>query len=85
MSRVLAFIFIVKRLSKPHFTHLQHLQDFHDYMNMLGIIHEDVLMKLFMFSLERDARKWFRGLPPKSISSLKYFHSCFHNHCRLIY
>jgi hypothetical protein len=38
-----------------------------------------------MFCLEKDARKWFRGLPPKSIFSLKYFHSCFHNHCRLIY
>jgi hypothetical protein len=33
----------------------KHLQDFHDCMNMLGIVHEDVLMNLFMMSLERDA------------------------------
>jgi hypothetical protein len=34
----------------------QHLFEFHKLMDELNIHHEDVLMKLFMFSLERDAR-----------------------------
>jgi hypothetical protein len=33
----------------------KHLQEFHECMNMLGIVHEDVLMNLFMMSLARDA------------------------------
>jgi hypothetical protein len=54
-------------------------------MNMLGFVHEYVLMNRFMFSLERDARNWFRGIAPTSISFLKHFHAFFHNHCFLIY
>jgi hypothetical protein len=33
----------------------QNLFEFHKLMDELNIHHEDVLMKLFMFSLERDA------------------------------
>jgi hypothetical protein len=59
-----------------------HLLEFHEVMYQLGIHHEDVLMKMFMYSLEGEAREWFRSLPPSSISSLKYFHVAFHNHCK---
>ena len=38
----------------------QHLFEFHKLMDELNIHHEDVLMKLFMFSLERDARLWYK-------------------------
>jgi len=34
----------------------QQLLEFHKLMDELDVHHEDVLMKLFMFSLERDAR-----------------------------
>ena len=34
----------------------QHLQEFHECMEQQGIIHEDVKMKLFMFSLDLEAR-----------------------------
>ena len=34
----------------------QHLFEFHKLMDELNIHHEDVLIELFMFSLERDAR-----------------------------
>jgi hypothetical protein len=54
-------------------------------MDELNIHHEDVLMKLFMFSLERDARLWYKSLPHSSIPSLKYFHILFHLHCKRIY
>jgi hypothetical protein len=32
-----------------------HLLEFHEVMHQLGIHHEDVLMKMFMYSLEGDA------------------------------
>jgi hypothetical protein len=63
----------------------QHLIDFHECMNQLGIYHEDVLMKMFMTSLEGDARQWYKSLPTDSIASLKYFHVVFHSHCKIFY
>jgi hypothetical protein len=56
--------------------------EFHEVMHQLGIHHEDVLMKMFMYSLEGEACEWFRSLLPSSISSLKYFHVAFNNHCK---
>lgn len=38
-----------------------------------------------MFSLDGDARKWFRSLPAGTISSLKEFHEIFHNYCKGLY
>jgi hypothetical protein len=35
----------------------QHLVTFHQCMDQLGILHEDVLMKMFMYSLKGDARE----------------------------
>jgi hypothetical protein len=58
-----------------------HLIRFHQCMIQLDINHEDVLMKMFVFSLEGDAREWYRYLPPSSISSLKKFHTVFHHRC----
>jgi len=51
----------------------------------LGIIHEDVLLKMFRYSLEGKAREWCRSLPPSSFSSLKDFHTAFHSYCKRIY
>jgi hypothetical protein len=59
-----------------------HLLEFHEVMHQLGIHHEDVLMKMFMYSLEGYAREWYRSLPPASISSLKKFHATFSDHCK---
>jgi hypothetical protein len=36
---------------------VQHLIDFHQYMDQLDIHHEDVLLKMFMYSLEGEARQ----------------------------
>jgi hypothetical protein len=55
--------------------HAQYLIKFHECMDQLHIHHEDVLMKMFMYSLEGDARQWYRYLPLGSISSLKIFHT----------
>jgi hypothetical protein len=55
----------------------QHLSEFHELMHQWEIHHEDVLLKMFMFSLARDVRKWYHSLPPASISSLSEFHAAF--------
>ena len=57
-----------------------HLIKFHECMDMLGLQHEDVRMKMFLYSLDGDAREWHFSLPPSSISSLKDFHTVFHMH-----
>jgi hypothetical protein len=54
-------------------------------MQQLDIHHEDILMKMFMYSLEGDVRQWYRTLPASSISSLKYFHDVLYSHCKIIY
>ena len=55
-----------------------HLIKFHECMNLLDLQHEDVRMKMFMYSLDGDAREWYFSLPPSNISSLKDFHTVFH-------
>jgi len=60
----------------------EHFLEFHEMMHHLDIFHEDVLMNMFMYSLEGDAREWYQSLPHSSISSLKQFHTVFHDHCR---
>ena len=43
-------------------------------------MHEDFLMKMFMDSLEENARSWYEGLPSESLFSLTDFHTVFHEH-----
>ena len=62
--------------------HAYHLIKFHECMDILELQHEDVCMKMFMHSLDGDARKWYFSLSPSSISSLKDFHRVFNEHCR---
>jgi hypothetical protein len=63
----------------------EHLLDFHDFIHRLQIVHEDVQIKLFRFSLEGIARDWYRSLPVASISSLADFHAAFHLFCKEIF
>ena len=43
-------------------------------------MHEDSLMKIFMVSLEGDARSWYEGLPSEILCSLTTFRTVFHEH-----
>jgi hypothetical protein len=63
----------------------RHLFEFHKLMEELNVHHKDVLMKMFMFTLGKDARLWYKYLTHSSIPSLKCFHALFHQHCRRIY
>ena len=71
-------IFIERKEDNP----AGHLIKFYECMNLLDLQHEDVCMKMFMYSLDGDAREWHFSLPPSSISSLKDFHTLFHEHCK---
>ena len=66
-------IFRERREDNP----IDHLIKFHECMNLLDLQHEDVRMKMFMYSLDGDAREWYFSLPLSSISSLKDFHTVF--------
>jgi hypothetical protein len=59
----------------------EHLLDFHDFIDRLEIVHEDVQIKLFKFSLEGIALDWCQSLPSASVSSLADFHAAFHVFC----
>jgi hypothetical protein len=48
-------------------------------------VHEDVLIKMFGFSLEEYACELCQSLPNDSIHSLKEFHTVFHHHYTIFY
>jgi hypothetical protein len=49
-------------------------------MDQLGILHKDVLTKMFLYYLKGDAREWYFSLLASSICSLRYFHVAFNKH-----
>jgi hypothetical protein len=63
----------------------EHLLDFHDFIHRLEIVHEDVQIRLFFFSLEGIACEWCRSLPNASVSSLTDFHSTFNSFCKELF
>jgi hypothetical protein len=63
----------------------EHLLDFHDFIHRLEIVHEDVQIKLFRYSLEGIALDWCQSLPIASINSLADFHAAFHLFCKGIF
>ena len=60
---------------------VEHLLDFHDFIHQLQIIHEDVQINFFRYSLEGFSLNWCWSLPNASISSLENFHVAFHLFC----
>ena len=55
-----------------------HLVKFHIHVHKLKIdFPEDCLMKMFMATLEDEARSWYESLPLASIYCLKDFHTIF--------
>ena len=55
-----------------------HLVKFHIHVHKLKIdFPEYYLMKMFMATLEDEARSWYEILPPGCIYCLKYFHTIF--------
>ena len=61
---------------------VEFLLDFHECILKLKIIHEDVLIKLFPYSLDGEARDWCRSLSVACITSLRHFHATFRLFCK---
>ena len=58
---------VVKFSGNNVVTSEEHLIVFIDMLNDYEVEHEDVVMKLFVHSLTKDARDWLRKLPNDSI------------------
>jgi hypothetical protein len=57
---------------------VEFLLEFHEFMFKIKIIHEDVLVKLYTYSLDGAAHDWCRSLSFSCITSLRNFHATFH-------
>lgn len=50
-----------------------HLVTFQDYTNNMYVEEADVFSRMFIHSLEGEARKWFQNLPNRSITHYDHF------------
>jgi hypothetical protein len=58
----------------------EHLVAFYSYADNQNIENEDVWMRVFVQSLFGEARKWFRGLAPGSITGIEALDEAFLRH-----
>jgi hypothetical protein len=55
----------------------EHLEAFYSFTDDHVIMHVDVWMRIFVHSLEGEARKWFRALPLGSINGIEALDNAF--------
>jgi len=55
----------------------EHLLDFHEFVHERQIVHKDVHIKIFRYSLKGEVLDWYISLPASSINSLASFHDAF--------
>jgi hypothetical protein len=55
----------------------EHLEAFYSFTDDHVIMHVNVWMRIFIHSLEGEARKWFRALPPGSIDGIEALDNTF--------
>jgi hypothetical protein len=58
----------------------EHLAPFYSYADNQNVENEDVWMRVFIQSLFGEARKWFRGLAPRSIIGIEALDESFLRH-----
>jgi hypothetical protein len=58
----------------------EHLSSFYSFADNFNVEHVDVWMRLFVQSLNGEARKWFRSLPPNSIADIVALDDAFLEH-----
>jgi hypothetical protein len=58
----------------------EHLNSFYSFADNFNVEHADVWMRLFVQSLDGEARKWFRSLPPNSIVDIDALDDTFLRH-----
>ena len=62
------------------FTAEEHLEDFYSYAENINIEHEDVWTRVFVQSLDGQARKWFKELPAGSVAGIEALDDIFLKH-----
>jgi hypothetical protein len=55
----------------------EYLEAFYSFTDDNVIMHVDVWMRIFVHSLQGEARKWFKALPPRSIDGIEALDSAF--------
>jgi hypothetical protein len=55
----------------------EHLEAFYTFTDDNVIMHADVWMRIFVHSLQGEARKWFKTLPPGSIDGIEALDNAF--------
>jgi hypothetical protein len=55
----------------------EHLEAFYSFTDDNNIMHADVWMRIFVHSLQGEARKWFKALPPGSIDGIEALDNAF--------
>jgi hypothetical protein len=55
----------------------EHLAAFYTFADDNVIMHADVWMRIFVHSIQGEARKWFKALPPGSIDGIEALDSTF--------
>jgi hypothetical protein len=55
----------------------EHLEAFYSFTDDNVIMHADVWMRIFVHSLQGEARKWFKALPPGSIDGIEALDNAF--------
>jgi hypothetical protein len=58
-------------------TATEHINFFDQFVDILGLEHEDVYSRLLVQTFEGQVRTWFRGLPADSIGSYDELESAF--------
>jgi len=58
----------------------EHITSFYSYADNQNIENEDVLMRVFVQILFGEARKWFRGMAPGSITGIEALDEAFLRH-----
>ena len=66
-----------KFTSEGDITAEEHLTAFCTFTDDNVIMHTDVWMRIFVHSLQGEARKWFRALPPGSIDGIRALDNAF--------
>ena len=69
--------YMPKFIGEEDITAKEHLAAFYSYVDNLNIENEDVPMRVFVQSLDGEARKWFRGLTPRFIVEIKALDDAF--------
>jgi hypothetical protein len=58
----------------------EHLSSFYSFADNFNVEHANIWMRLFVQSLDGEARKWFRSFPPNSIVGIEALDDTFLRH-----